>query len=340
MTLASYRLTRRRLVQGAGVAGLGLLVDRCGTLLPPARPPRIPRVGFLGGGRAGVISPGRAAFAEGMRDFGHIEDQAYVVEYRGTDGHDERAPELAADLVQLKVDVIYTSGTAQALAAKQATRDVPIVAVATGDLVALGLVESLAHPGGNVTGVVTMAPQLSGKRLELLRDATPELSRVGLLADPVSLDRGLEVPEVRAAARTLGLALEIAAVDRPDEAESAVASLARAGVDGLLVTESQPQGPGRRQIVELVAQHRLPAIYPLREFVDAGGLMSYGPNFITDAHRRAASHVDRILKGAKPADLPVEQPTTFEFVINLRTAQVLGLSIPQHVLLQATEIIQ
>jgi putative ABC transport system substrate-binding protein len=333
------RLSRRRFVVRAGATGLGLVAG-CGTLHPPARPARVPRVGFLGGGTAGVISPGRAALEDGMRELGHVEGQTYVVEYRGTEGKDERGPELADALAQLKVDVIYTSGTAQALAAKQATSDIPIVAVATGDLVALGLVNSLPRPGGNVTGVVTMSPQLSGKRLELLRQATPGLSRVGLLADQVSIDRGLEVPEVRAAARTLGLPLEIAALRSPEEAATALAALANAGVDGLLVTDGQPQGPSRAQIVELVARERLPAIYTLREFVDVGGLMSYGPNFVTDAHRRGAYYVDRILKGAKPADLPVEQPMTFEFVVNMKTAQALGLTFPNEIMLQVTEVIE
>ena len=333
-------MTRRRFLQGGlALASIGL-ISGCGGSTPQAAPPRVPRVGMLGGGRPGVKLPARLAFDEAMRDLGWIEGQTYVVEYRGTDGKAERAPELAAELVQLKVDVIYTSGTAQAVAAKQATSDIPIVAVATGDLVALGLVDSLQRPGGNVTGVVTLAPQLSGKRLELLREATPRLSRVGLLVDQVSLDRGLEVPEVRAAARALGLPLEIAALRGPDEAGSLLASLASAGVDGLLVTEHQGGGLSRAQIVELVARHRLPAIYTLREWVDSGGLMSYGPSFAIDAHRRGAAYLDKILKGAKPADLPVEQPTRFDLAINLKTAQVLGLTIPQSVLEQATEVIE
>jgi putative ABC transport system substrate-binding protein len=289
-------------------------------------------------------SPGRTALEEGLRDRGHTQGETYLIEYRGTAGNPARGAELAAQLVQLHVDVIYTSGTTQALAAKQATSDIPIVAVATGDLVAVGLVDSLAHPGGNVTGVVTMAPQLSGKRLELLREATPELSRLGVLTDQLGLDRGLEVPEARAAAQTMRIPLEIAVVRTPDEAGSALASLAKAGVDGLLVAESLTEGrsdaPGRTQIVELVSEYRLPAIYTLREFADAGGLMAYGPNFVIDAHRRGAYFVDRILKGAKPADLPVEQPMTFDFVVNLKTAQALGITFPDEIMLQVTDVVE
>jgi putative tryptophan/tyrosine transport system substrate-binding protein len=190
-----------------------------------------------------------------------------------------------------------------------------------------------------VTGVVTLAPQLSGKRLELLREAVPRISRVGLLADAAVLDKGIEVQETRVAGRTLGLPLEIAAARGREEIESAFATLVGAGVGGLLVDEDLFNRTGPDVLAELAARHRLPAIYPLRESVDQGGLMSYGANFV-DAHRHGTAYIDKILKGAKPADLPIEQPTKFDFVINLKTAQALGLTIPQEVLMQATEVVQ
>jgi putative ABC transport system substrate-binding protein len=338
--LAHIQSRRLFLQSSLALAGVGLL-SACDLLPPQARPSKkVPRIGFVGSGRPGGIGPGYVAFQQGMQELGHVERQTYTIEFRATEGRPERASELLAELVQQPVDVIYTSGTAVALAARQATSEIPIVIVATGDLVRLGLVPSLSRPSGNVTGVVTLAPQLSGKRLELLREAAPQISRVGLLAPADVLDPGLEVQEVRAAARTLGLPLEVAAVSHRDEFESAFAALASARVEGLLVAEDFLYGASRAPIVELAARHRLPAIYTLREFVDGGGLMSYGPNFINDAHRRGAAYVDKILNGAKPADLPIEQPTTFELVVNLKTAQTLGLAIPRSVLLQVSELIQ
>ena len=332
--------SRRRFLHGSLLLASLSVLAGCGILAQQApQPARLPRLGILGGGTPGVKFPGRVALEEGLRDLGWIEGETISIESRGTAGDPARAPALAVELVQLKVDAIFTSGTPQAVAARQATGDIPIVAAATGDLVALGLVESLRRPGGNVTGVVTLTPQLSGKRLELLRDTIPRLSRVGLLVDQVSLDRGAEVPEARAAARVLGLNLEIGAFRSLEDAKAAIAALAGAGVEALLVTESQG-GSGRNEIVQLIARHGLPAIYTLREFADAGGLMAYGPNYAIEAHRRAAAHVDKILRGANPADLPVEQPTTFEFLINLKTAQILGLTMPHAVLQQATTIIQ
>jgi putative ABC transport system substrate-binding protein len=275
-----------------------------------------------------------------MQELGHVEGQTYVLECRATDGRPERAPALLAELIQKPVDVIYTSGTAVALAARQATSEIPIVIVATGDLVRLGLVPSLSRPSANITGVVTLAPQLSGNRLELLREAAPTISRVGLLAPGDVGDPGLEVQEAHNAARMLALPLEVARLSHRDELEAVFAALARTRVDGLLVAEDLFHGVGRAPIVELAARHRLPAIYTLREFVDTGGFMSYGPNYINDAHRRGAAYVDKILKAARPAELPIEQPSTFELVVNLTTAQTLGLSIRPSLLYQTSELIQ
>jgi ABC-type uncharacterized transport system substrate-binding protein len=333
---ATYRRSRRQFLQALVLSTGGLaLLSACGT--PPApQPARLPRIGIL---FRRIEAPGYAAFHQGMRELGHVEGQTFTVEFRAHEGKPELVPQLAAELLQQKVDLIYTSTTPTALAARQASSEIPIVAAATGDLVALGLVASLSRPGGNVTGVVTLAPQLSGKRLELLREAVPRITRVGLLADAAVVDKGTEVQETRAAARTLGLPLEIAAVRGRDEIESAFATLVGADVGGVLVDETLFHRTGPDVLAEVAARHRLPAIYSLREFVDQGGLLSYGANFV-DAHRRGTAHIDKILKGATPADLPVEQPTTFEFVVNLKTAQALGLTIPQSVLLQATEVIQ
>jgi putative ABC transport system substrate-binding protein len=334
---AKNRRSRRQFLQALVLStGILTLLSACGTLVSPAQPARVPRIGIL---FRRIEAPGYAAFQQGMRELGHVEGQTFTVEFRAHEGKPELVPPLAAELLQQKVDLIYTSTTPTALAARQASSEIPIVIAATGDLVALGLVASLSHPGGNVTGVVTLAPQLSGKRLELLREAVPRMSRVGLLADAAVVDTGTEVQETRVAARTLGLSLEIAAVRGRDEIESAFATLVGADVGGLLVDETLFHRTGPDVLAELAARHRLPAIYTLREFVDQGGLLSYGANFV-DAHRRGTAHIDKILKGARPADLPIEQPTTFDFVVNLKAAQALGLTIPPSVLQQATEVIQ
>ena len=329
--------SRRQFLQALVLAAGSLaLSSACGAPVAPAQPARIPRIGVL---FRRIEAPGYAAFHRGMRELGYVEGQTFTVEFRAHDGKPELVPQLTAELLLQQVDLICTSGTPTALAAAQAARDIPIVVAATGDLVALGLVASLGHPGGNVTGVVTLAPQLSGKRLEVLREAVPAISRVGLLADATIEEDRIEVQGARGAARTLALPLEIAAAQGRHELEGAFAALVAAGVGGLLVDEDLFHRVGPDVLVELAARHRLPAIYPLREFVDQGGLMSYGANYV-DAHRRAATHVDKILKGAKPADLPIEQPTTFDFVINLTTAKALGLTIPPSVLQQATEIVE
>ena len=330
---------RRSLLRGGlALAGLGLL-SGCG--LPPVpgqQPPKVPRIGALVNVATGV---GPMAFLRGMGELGYVEGQNITIEWRSTQGNAERAAALAAELVELKVDLIYTSGTQHVLAAKQATTTIPIVMTALGDPVALGVINSLNRPGGNITGVANLAPQLSGKRLELLKETVPGASRIAILSNGAIADRDLDLRESRAAAQTLAVELHSAEARDPSEFESAFASMAGAGVDALVVLEDPlffgPQGQG--PIIELTARFRLPAMYTLREMVQAGGLMAYGPSFI-DAHRRAAAAVDKILKGAKPADLPVEQPTKFDFVINLKTAQALGLTFPQEVLMQATEVIQ
>jgi putative ABC transport system substrate-binding protein len=303
---------------------------------------KIVRIGFLSTNLA--ASPHLPeAFRQGLRDLGYVEGRNLVIEYRDAEGKPERLPALAAELVALKVDVIVTGGgTIAALAAKQATRTLPIVFASVGDPVTSGLVTSLARPGGNVTGLSSLTPELVSKRLEQLTQAVPGVSRVAVLRLPGALGErtakdmltGTEV-----AARALGVRLQVVEARGPADIDRAFSDMTRARAGALTVLPSNMFLREHRRLVDLAAKNRLPAVYPLREYVDAGGLMSYGAN-LADLFWRAATYVDRILKGVKPADLPVEQPTKFELVINLKTAKALGLTIPQSLLLRADEIIR
>jgi putative ABC transport system substrate-binding protein len=282
------------------------------------------------------------AFRQGLRDLGYVEGRTVVIEYRSAEGKRERLPALAAELVALKVDVILATGTLVALAAKQATRTLPIVFGNVGDPVTSGLVSSLARPGGNVTGLSVLAAELVGKCLEQLTQAVPGVRRVAALWQPGAIDEGAEKAVLKAAdvaGRALGVRLQVVEVQGPADFDRAFSDMTRARAGALTVLAGPMFFNERRRLVDLAAKHRLPAVYPWREFVDAGGLMAYGANF-ADLYRRAATYVDKILKGAKPGDLPVEQPTKFELVINLKTAKALGLTIPQSLLQRADEIIQ
>jgi putative tryptophan/tyrosine transport system substrate-binding protein len=328
-------VSRRRFVQSASIAGVGLLAG-CERLPGQAAPaPRIPRIGHVGGNPDSVT---REAFQEGLREHGYVEGESIVVEWRDYALPDE-LPRIIAEFVGLAVDMIVAPTTAAALAAKQATSRIPIVIVTAGDPVGDGLVESLARPGGNVTGVSSLFSLLGQKRLELLKQAAPQTARVACLyhaADPSSTATMRHILE---AADPLGVSVEAVGVRGPEDFELAFDAATRLPADALLTTQGVFLLRNRERIVDFAAQHRLPAIYPWREAVESGGLMAYGPSLAAQ-FRRAAYYVDRIIKGAKPADLPVEQPTTFEFAINLKTAQALSLTIPQHVLLQATEVLQ
>jgi putative ABC transport system substrate-binding protein len=271
-----------------------------------------------------------------MRELGWVEGQNLTVERRYAEGHDERLPVLAAELVQLRVDLILALGFHETQAAKAASDTIPIVFIGLGDPVYFGLVTSLAHPGGNVTGLSTMSPELSRKRLELLKEAVPGGRRVAVLTNA---DANYLFAEMTPAAASLGVTLYPCDAPAADELDHAFAAMRTALVDALLVPPPPLFGQQGRRIVELAATSRLPTIYPFRNFVEAGGLMSYGPR-LPDLQRRHAYYVDRILKGTKPADLPVEQPTKFELVINLKTAQALGLTIPPTVLFLADEVIR
>ena len=302
---------------------------------------KVARIGFLAGNLA-AIPHLREAFLQGLRDLGYVEGRNVVIEDRDAKGKLERFPALAAELVALKVDVIVAGSTPHALAAKQATRTLPIVFAAADDAVGSGLVTSLARPGGNVTGLSILAPELVGKRLELLKQAVPGVTQVAVLWQPGGLGERTEkdqLKEADVAARALGVRLQFVEARGPADIDRAFSDMTRARAGALTVLTGAMFFGERRRLVDLAAKNRLPAVYPWRDGVDAGGLMSYGPN-IADLYRRAATYVDKILKGAKPGDLPVEQPTKFELVINLKTAKALGLTIPPSLLGRADEVIQ
>jgi len=299
---------------------------------------KVARIGWLGGD-PNRFPHLRAAFLEGLRDLGYVEGRNLVIESRYTGGSPERAPAAAAELAALKLDVIVATNTPNALAAKHATRTIPIVFPAASDPVTSGLVISLARPGGNVTGLSFLSAELVGKHLELLKQALPAVSRVAVLWEPGERPEKDMLRGADGAARALGLRLHFVEVPRPDDFDRAFSEVTGARVGALAFVSSGMFFVQQRRLLDLVAKHRLPTVWPWREAVDAGGLMSYAPH-LPDLFRRAATYVDKILKGARPADLPVEQPTKFELVINLKTAKALGLTIPQSVLGRADHIVE
>ncbi len=301
--------------------------------------PKVPRVGFLSSFSASATAPWLQAFRRGLRDLGWIEGKNISIEYRYAEGKRDRLPALAADLVRLKVDIIVSSIGTDTVAAKNATRTIPIVMASAGDPVAGGLVESLARPGGNITGLTQMAPELSGKRLELLKETVPKLSRVAVLWDPDGTTSPLAWKETHVPARALGLQLHSMEVRSSNDFAKAFQDAARARAGALAVMPDPLFVQNLKRIADLAARSHLPSVFHLREFADLGGLMAYGPDR-SDMFRRAATYVDKILKGAKPADLPVEQPTRFELVINMKTAKALGLTFPQSILIRADQMIQ
>ena len=279
------------------------------------------------------------AFREQLRALGYAEGRNLLIEFRWAAGKRERLPELAAELVRLKPDVIVTRTTVVALAAKRATSTIPIVMAGAADPVGTGVVASLARPGGNVTGVTTNSMEIVGKRLQLLREFVPRATRLAILAWKDSPTEAEFLAQLREAARQMGVTLILQAVSTPEELAGAFGAMQRERAQGLIVQTTPFATNNLKRIVELAAQHRLPAMFEGRGAVDAGGLMSYGPS-LTEMSRRAAYYVDRVLKGTKPADLPVEQPTTYELVINGKTAKALGLKIPQSLQIMANKIIE
>jgi len=299
---------------------------------------KLPTVGFLGQSTRSATSEWVAAFVRRLRELGWIENRTVAIEYRWGEGRDERFAEIAAEFIRLKVDVIVTVATPPTIAAKQATSVIPIIFAVAGDPVATGLVASLAQPGGNVTGLSAQASDTASKRLELLREVVPNLRRLAVLANVASPQALVEIREVQAAAGKLGLAVILSEIRRAEDIAPVFDAL-KGRADGLYVCADPLMNTNRTRINFLAVGARLPTMHSFREYVEAGGLMSYGAN-VPDLLRRAADFVDKILRGAKPADLPVEQPTKFDLILNLTTAKVLGLTIPDSFLLRADEVIE
>jgi len=300
---------------------------------------KIPKIGWLGARPSATAGEQRELFWRAFRTLGYVEGKNIAIEYRYADNKLDRLPALADELVRHKVDVLVTTSTAEALAAKNATTTIPIVFLGTGDPVAAGLVDSFARPGGNITGFTTIAPVLAGKRLELLKETVPKLSRVAVLWNPQIPGLSSQWKESQLAALELGLQLHSMEVRSANDFESAFKEATKAGSAALAVTGSPFMNSYQKRIAELATKNRLPAIYTRGDYVASGGLMSYGTD-LAELYRRAASMVDKILKGTKPADIPVEQPTKFELVINLKTAKILGLTIPPNVLVRADRVIR
>jgi putative ABC transport system substrate-binding protein len=300
---------------------------------------KVPRIGVLLPGTAASFALRTKAFLEGLRDLGYVEGQTIAIEWKWGQDRAEGLPELAAELVGRNVDVIVTGGTPAAKALKSATGTIPIVMAIIGDPVAAGLVESLARPGGNATGFSIVAPDLSGKRLELLKEIVSEISPVAVMLNTKNPQSQFELKETQAAARAMGLQLHPIQISPEDKFEDAFAAMSRSSARALIILTDPIFFSQRRKIVDLATRSRLPAMYFFQEFAEDGGLMSYGPSD-TDLYRRSATYVHRILNGAKPGELPIEQPTKFDLVINLVTARGLGLTIPESLLARADEVIE
>jgi putative tryptophan/tyrosine transport system substrate-binding protein len=306
---------------------------------PAQQQAKVPQIGFLGNSTAALEADLVGPFRDGLRDLGYVEGRNIVIEYRWAEGKYDRFPALIAELVALKVDVIVTAGTPAALAVKTATTSIPLVMVAVGDPVGTGLVASFARPGGNNTGLTSLAPELEGKRLELLREVVPKLSYIAVLWNPANAYMVTTEKEVQAAAKVLHMKVLSLGVRTPEELDTALATVLKEQPGALNVLADRLFLHNRAHIVDFAAQHRLPGVHAYRELVVAGGLMSYGPSY-ADMHRRAALYVDKILKGAKPADLPVQAPTKFELVINLKTAKAFRLPVPPTLVALADEVIE
>ena len=300
---------------------------------------RIWRIGMLETVSRELNAANLDAFQQGLRELGYVEGRNLTIEYRSADGRSERFPGLVAELIGLKVDLIVTRGTPASLAAKRATQTIPVVMANAGEPVESGLVASLAHPGANVTGLSSLTVRIEAKRLALLRELVPTIARIAALYNMSSPANPPQWKEVETAARSLGLQAQLLDARKPEDLAAAFDLATKQHADGLIVGQEGLLQANRKRIVELAATHRLPAIYRSMEFIEAGGLMAYGPSY-PDLYRRAATYVDKIFKGAKPGDLPVEQPTKFELIINLKTAKALGLTIPPALLLRADEVIK
>jgi putative ABC transport system substrate-binding protein len=303
------------------------------------KPAKVYRIGVLDTTPIALNAVNVDGFREGLRELGYVEGQHYVIEYRSSDARPERFPALAAELLRSKVDLILARGTPAVKAAKEATATIPIVMAASGDPVGTGVVTGLARPGGNVTGLTSITAEMSSKRVQLIKETIPGMQRVGNMTTMGSAGLVTQWEAVQQASRAMGLQAQLLDVRKSEDLASAFDTASRQRVDAVVVGLGTVIQNNIRRVVDLAAKHRLPSIYASREFAVAGGLMSYGASY-ADSYRRAASYVDKIFKGAKPADLPIEQPTKFELLINRKTAAALGLTIPPSVLLRADEIIE
>lgn len=325
--------TRRRILMALGAGGV------LAPLRLVAQPSKMYRIGFLGNSTAALEANLIGPFRDGLREHGYVEGRNVVIDFRWAEGNYSRFPKLVAELVSQKPDVIVTAGTPAALAVQKGAPSIPLVMVAVGDPVGSGLVASLALPGGNSTGLTSIAPDLEGKRLELLMEIVPNLAHIAVLLNPANPFHVTAEAELREAARDVDVRVDAVGVATAQELDRAFDAIVRLHPGAFIMLADRVFLHNRARIVEFAARNRLPAAYAYRELVDAGGLMSFGPNY-ADMHRRAATYVDRILKGAKPRDLPIELPTKFELVINVKTANALGLTIPQTVLVRADELIR
>jgi putative ABC transport system substrate-binding protein len=323
----------------AGIVALVVTLAMCGAVATAQQPTKIPRIGFLSGQSPSAISTRTEAFRQGLRELGYVEGKNIVIEWRYAEGKLDRLPALAAELVRLKVDVIVTSGTGSTRPANEATNTIPIVMTQDPDPVGDGFVASLARPGRNITGLSTLSPELSGKRLELLKEIVPKVSRVAVLGTSTNASTAQALRETELAAGALAVKLQYLDVRGPKDIEAAFRAASKERADAVIVMMGPVLASQRTQILELAVKSRLPAIYGSAVNVEAGGLMAYGVSG-TDLARRAATYVDKILKGAKPADLPVQQPTKFEFIVNLKAAKQIGLTIPPNTLARADKVIR
>jgi putative ABC transport system substrate-binding protein len=336
---AFYRKSKIQNLKWGGIVTLGVAFALFGAVAQAQQPKQLPRIGYLVANFPSTNPARNEAFRQGLRELGYVEGKSIVIEWRYAEGKPDRLPALAAELVRLKVEVIVTAGPASTRPAKEATSTIPIVMGFDNDPVGNGFAASLARPGGNITGLSTLAPEISGKQLELLKEIVPRLSRVAVLGHSTEPGNAQALREVEVAAGAFGVQLQHLDVRDPKDIETAFRAASKGRADAILMLNSPVLNPHRTQVVNLAVKSRLPVIYGQAEFVEAGGLMSYSASF-TDLFRRAATYVDKILKGAKPADLPVEQPAKFELVINLETAKQIGLTIPQSVLYRADKVIK
>src|SRR5262245_957211 len=323
------------------IIGLALSAMLLALYLPAEaqQPAKIPRIGYLGGIFPSSNPDRIEAFRQGLRELGYVEEKNIVIEWRHHEGKLDRLPALAAELVRLKVDIITTVGPSATRAAKGATATIPIVMTQDPDPVGNGFVASLARPGGNITGLSTYGPEISGKQLELLKETVPKLSHLAVFGTSTVPGHALSLREIGLATGAFNIQLQYLDVLDPKDIETAFLAVSKGRADALVVLGGTVLGSQRTRILEFAVKSRLPAIYPQTEYTEAGGLMYYGAN-ILDLHRRAATFVDKILKGAKPADLPVEQPKKFEFIINQKAAKQIGLTIPPNVLVRADRVIK